>query len=150
MRQGPHHVAQKSTIDNPDATSEELLQFVKGPDFPTGGFLVGAGGIRDALTTGRGSVKIRAVCDIQEIRKGRTAIVVTELPYQVSIERVISKIKEALAKQHLVVENKRLYQEALREKIVIKKSRPATWQAPSTHTWVTESVWPGSVVRSIS
>jgi DNA gyrase subunit A len=82
------------TIDNPDATSEELLQFVKGPDFPTGGFLVGAGGIRDALTTGRGSVKIRAVCDIQEIRKGRTAIVVTELPYQVSIERVISKIKD--------------------------------------------------------
>jgi DNA gyrase subunit A len=82
------------TIDNPDATSEELLQFVKGPDFPTGGFLVGNGGIRDALTTGRGSVKIRAVCDVQEVRKGRTAIVVTELPYQVSIERIIAKIKD--------------------------------------------------------
>ena len=49
-------------IDNPDATTEELLQFVKGPDFPTGGYIVGTGGIRDALTTGRGSVKIRAVC----------------------------------------------------------------------------------------
>jgi DNA gyrase subunit A len=82
------------TIDNPDATSEELLKFVKGPDFPTGGFLVGNGGIRDALTTGRGSVKIRAVCDVQEIRKGRTAIVVTQLPYQVSIERVMAKIKD--------------------------------------------------------
>jgi DNA gyrase subunit A len=82
------------TIDNPDADSEELLRFVKGPDFPTGGFLVGAGGIRDALTTGRGSVKIRAVADVQEVRKGRTAIVVTELPYQVSIERVIAKIKD--------------------------------------------------------
>ena len=81
-------------IDNPDATAEELLQFVKGPDFPTGGFLVGTGGIKDALTTGRGSVKIRAVCDVQEVRKGRTAIVVTELPYQVSIERIISKIKD--------------------------------------------------------
>jgi len=81
-------------IDNPDATAEELLQFVKGPDFPTGGFLVGTGGIRDALTTGRGSVKIRAVCDVQEIRKGRTAIVVTELPYQVSIERIIAKVKD--------------------------------------------------------
>jgi len=81
-------------IDNPDATSEELLQFVKGPDFPTGGFLVGNGGIRDALLTGRGSVKIRAVCDVQEIRKGRTAVVVTELPYQVSIERIIAKIKD--------------------------------------------------------
>ncbi|MGH8916595.1 MAG: DNA gyrase subunit A [Acidimicrobiia bacterium] len=81
-------------IDNPDATSEELLQFVKGPDFPTGGFLVGISGVRDALTTGRGSVKIRAVCDVQEIRKGRTAIIATELPYQVSIERIVSKIKE--------------------------------------------------------
>jgi DNA gyrase subunit A len=82
------------TIDNPDASSEELLRFVKGPDFPTGGFLVGAGGIREALTTGRGSVKVRAVCDVQEVRKGRTAIVVTELPYQVSIERVVAKIKD--------------------------------------------------------
>ncbi len=81
-------------IDNPDADSEELMRFVKGPDFPTGGFLVGTAGIRDALRTGRGSVKIRAVCDVQEIRKGRTAIVVTELPYQVSIERVMAKIKD--------------------------------------------------------
>ncbi len=81
-------------IDNPDASSEELLKYVKGPDFPTGGFLVGTGGIRDALTTGRGSVKIRAVCDVQEIRKGRTAIIATELPYQVSIERITAKIKE--------------------------------------------------------
>lgn len=81
-------------IENPDATAEELLRFVKGPDFPTGGFLVGNGGIHDALTTGRGSVKVRAVCDVQEVRKGRTAIVVTELPYQVSIERVVAKIKD--------------------------------------------------------
>jgi DNA gyrase subunit A len=88
-------------IDNPDATTEELLGFVKGPDFPTGGFIVGVGGIRDALTTGRGSVKIRAVCDVQEIRKGRTAIIATELPYQVSMERIIAKIKE-------LVDNKRL------------------------------------------
>ncbi|MGA8040758.1 MAG: DNA gyrase subunit A, partial [Acidimicrobiia bacterium] len=81
-------------IDNPDATTEELMQFVKGPDFPTGGYLVGTAGIKDALSTGRGSVKIRGVCDVQEIRKGRTAIIATELPYQVSIERIISKIKE--------------------------------------------------------
>ena len=82
------------TIDNPDATTEDLFQFVKGPDFPTGGFILGSSGIRDALTTGRGSVKMRAVCDVQEIRKGRTGIVVTELPYQVSIERIIAKIKD--------------------------------------------------------
>ena len=82
------------TIDHPDATSEELLEFVKGPDFPTGGFLVGANSMREALITGRGSVKIRAVCDVQEVRKGRTAVVVTELPYQVSIERIVAKIKD--------------------------------------------------------
>jgi DNA gyrase subunit A len=81
-------------IDNPDAGAEELMQFIKGPDFPTGGFLVGTAGIRDALTTGRGSVKLRGVCDVQEIRKGRTAIIATELPYQVSIERIVAKIKE--------------------------------------------------------
>jgi DNA gyrase subunit A len=90
------------TIDNPDVTSMELLEFVKGPDFPTGGFLVGNAGIKEALTTGRGSVKIRAVCDVQEIRKGRTAIVVTELPYQVSIERVMAKIKDLVDSKKLM------------------------------------------------
>ncbi len=89
------------TLDHPDATSEDLMKFVQGPDFPTGGFLVGRQGIRDALTTGRGSVKIRAVCDVQEIRKGRTGIVVTELPYQVSIERIVAKIKS-------LVDNKKI------------------------------------------
>ncbi|MDH5373004.1 MAG: DNA topoisomerase 4 subunit A, partial [Acidimicrobiia bacterium] len=79
-------------IDNPEATVEELMQFVKGPDFPTGAYIVGTAGIRDALSTGRGSVKMRAVADVQEIRKGRTAIVVTELPYQVSKDRVLEKI----------------------------------------------------------
>ncbi len=80
-------------LGNPDAGAEDFLQIIKGPDFPTGGFLVGTAGIKDALVSGRGSVKIRAACDVREIRKGRTAIVVTELPYQVSTERVISKIK---------------------------------------------------------
>jgi DNA gyrase subunit A len=83
-------------LEHPDADAEELMQFVKGPDFPTGGFLVGGSGFREALATGRGSVKIRAVADVEEIKDGkstRTAIVVTELPYQVSIERVIAKIK---------------------------------------------------------
>ena len=89
------------TIDNPGADAETLMQFIKGPDFPTGGFLVGTSGIREALATGRGSVKIRAVADIQEIKKGRMAIVVTEMPYQVSIERVISKIK-------ILVDDKRI------------------------------------------
>ena len=79
-------------LDNPDAATDDYLDIIKGPDFPTGGFLVGTRGIREALRTGRGSVKMRAVTDVQEIRKGRTAIVVTELPYQVSHDRVLEKI----------------------------------------------------------
>ncbi|CAN5872353.1 DNA gyrase subunit A [soil metagenome] len=88
-------------LAHPDAGPEDLMRFIQGPDFPTGGFLVGRTGIHDALTTGRGSVKMRAVCDVEEIRKGRTGIVVTELPYQVSIERIVAKIK-------LLVDTKRL------------------------------------------
>ncbi|MGQ0848064.1 MAG: DNA gyrase subunit A [Actinomycetota bacterium] len=88
-------------LDHPDADSEELMQFVKGPDFPTGGYLVGTAGIKEALASGRGSVRMRAVAEPQEIRKGRVAIVVTEMPYQVSIERVIEKIR-------ILVDDKRL------------------------------------------
>jgi DNA gyrase subunit A len=80
-------------IEHPDADSEELMRFVKGPDFPTGGYLVGTSGIREALASGRSSVKMRAVADVEEVSKGRTAIVITQLPYQVSIERVIEKIR---------------------------------------------------------
>jgi DNA gyrase subunit A len=83
-------------LDNPDASSEELMQFVKGPDFPTGGYIVGAGGIRDAFLTGRGSIKMRAVTEVEEVRKGRTGIVVTEIPYQVSRDRIMEKIADAV------------------------------------------------------
>ncbi|RLE11371.1 MAG: DNA gyrase subunit A, partial [Actinobacteria bacterium] len=81
-------------LDNSDATPTDLMEFVKGPDFPTGAFIVGNMGIRDALMTGRGSIKMRAVTDVVEIRKGRTAIVVSEIPYQVSRDRITAKIAE--------------------------------------------------------
>jgi len=81
-------------LDNPKATTDDLREFVKGPDFPTGGYIVGTDGIRDALTTGRGSIRIRAVTDVIEIRKGRTAIIVTEIPYQTSHDRIMTKIAE--------------------------------------------------------
>jgi DNA gyrase subunit A len=81
-------------IDNPNATSEDMLEFVKGPDFPTGAYILGNRGVREALLTGRGSVRMRAVTDIVEIRKGRTAIIVTEIPYQVSRDRIMAKIAE--------------------------------------------------------
>ena len=79
-------------LDHPDATAEDMLQFVKGPDFPTGAFIVGNKGVREALVTGKGSVKMRAVAEPLEVRKGRTAIVVTEIPYQVSRDRIMEKI----------------------------------------------------------
>src|SRR6201999_3084503 len=69
-------------LDNPDMSMEELLEIVPGPDFPTGGEIIGRSGARQALMTGRGSVIVRGVASIEEIRKDREAIVITELPYQ--------------------------------------------------------------------
>src|SRR5579863_2820541 len=72
-------------IDHPDATAEQLMTFVKGPDFPTGALILGRQGILDAYRTGRGSIRMRAVAEIEENRN-TTSIVVTELPYQTSVE----------------------------------------------------------------
>jgi DNA gyrase subunit A len=81
-------------LGNPDATSEDLMEFVKGPDFPTGGSILGRSGIIDAYTTGRGSVKMRATAMIEETRKGGMQIVVTELPYQTSCSAIAARIQE--------------------------------------------------------
>jgi DNA gyrase subunit A len=81
-------------IEQPEATAEELSGFVLGPDFPTGAHIVRTAGIKEALLTGRGSVKMRAVSEIVETKRKRLAIIVTEIPYQVSIDRVMTKIAE--------------------------------------------------------
>jgi DNA gyrase subunit A len=81
-------------LDNPEATPEELMKFVKGPDFPTGATIMGRQGIRDAYETGRGSIKVRAVTTIEEGSQGRSVIVVSELPYQVNKARVAEKIAD--------------------------------------------------------
>lgn len=81
-------------IDNPDASVEELMTVIKGPDFPTGGLIMGTTGIRDAYITGRGSVKMRAKAHIETMSNGKPRIVVTELPYQVNKARLIEKIAE--------------------------------------------------------
>lgn len=81
-------------IDNPDASVEELMTVIKGPDFPTGGLIMGTTGIRDAYTIGRGSVKMRAKAHIETMSNGKPRIVVTELPYQVNKARLIEKIAE--------------------------------------------------------
>ena len=81
-------------IDNPDITVDELISIVPGPDFPTGGIILGHGGSRAALTTGKGSIVMRAKCSIEEIKKDKFAIVVTEIPYQVNKAEMITKMAE--------------------------------------------------------
>ncbi len=81
-------------IDHPEATSEDLMHFVHGPDFPTGGSILGRSGIIDAYTTGRGSIKMRATASIEETKRGGYHIVVTELPYQTSCSAIAGRIQE--------------------------------------------------------
>ncbi|WP_085831826.1 DNA gyrase subunit A [Clostridium merdae] len=81
-------------IDNPEATMEELMEHIKGPDFPTGGIIMGRSGIRAAYGTGRGRVIVRARAEIEEEKNGRFKIIVSELPYQVNKARLIENIAE--------------------------------------------------------
>ncbi|NVO27807.1 DNA gyrase subunit A [Donghicola sp. C2-DW-16] len=96
----PHNLgevvdATLALIDTPDLSSEDLIQYVPGPDFPTGGILLGRSGARKAYLEGRGSVIIRSKTHVEELRKDRYAIVVTEIPYQVNKASMIEKIAEA-------------------------------------------------------
>ncbi len=81
-------------IDNPDATLDDLMQSIKGPDFPTAGIIMGRAGIRAAYATGRGRVIVRARAEIEEEKNGRFNIIVTELPYQVNKARLVENIAE--------------------------------------------------------
>ena len=81
-------------IDNPDATIADLMTVIKGPDFPTSAQIMGDDGIRDAYNTGRGSIKMRAVTNIEKMSNGKSRIVVTELPYQVNKSRLVERIAE--------------------------------------------------------
>ncbi|MFS0716268.1 DNA topoisomerase IV subunit A [Arthrobacter sp. 1P04PC] len=97
----PHNLgeviaAARHLIAHPDATLEDVMKFVPGPDLPTGGRIVGLDGIRDAYATGRGSFKTRAKVDVEQLSARRTGLVVTELPYMVGPEKVIEKIKDAV------------------------------------------------------
>ena len=81
-------------IDNPEISIEELTQIIPGPDFPTGGLILGYGGAKQAYLTGRGSVMMRAKCSIEEIRKDKEAIIVHEVPYQVNKANLVAHIAE--------------------------------------------------------
>jgi DNA gyrase subunit A len=81
-------------IANPDLTLVELMEIIPAPDFPTGGIILGRAGVRSAFETGRGSIPLRAACEIEEMKGGRQAIIVTEVPYQVNKSTLIEKIAE--------------------------------------------------------
>ena len=102
----PHNLievisAARHLLANPQATLEDLMRFIPGPDLPTGGKIVGLDGVRDAYRTGRGSFRTRATARIENVTARRTGIVITELPYLVGPEKVIEKIKEGVQSKRL-------------------------------------------------
>jgi DNA gyrase subunit A len=102
----PHNLnevvdATVALIVDPDLTDEAVAKYIKGPDFPTGGVIVGLRGIRDAITTGRGSVRVQAKAHTEQIKGNRTQIVVTEIPYQVNKSYLLVKIAELVKERKL-------------------------------------------------
>ena len=81
-------------IDNPECTVEDLMAHIKGPDFPTGGIILGRSGIRSAYMTGRGRILVRARTEIEPMSNSRSRIVVTEIPYMVNKAKLVEKIAE--------------------------------------------------------
>lgn len=89
-------------IDNPQTTIQELMTVIKGPDFPTGGTVLGLQGIREAYETGRGRIQLRAVSSIEEIRKDKYAIIVNEIPYQVNKSKLIEDIASLVREKRII------------------------------------------------
>jgi DNA gyrase subunit A len=113
-------------IDNPDADADQLMQFIKGPDFPTGGVILGTGGYKEAYRTGRGRVRVRAKAHTEQLKGNRSAIVVTELPYQVNRAALIDSIVD-LVKTKKITEISDLRNESDRAgmRLVIELKREA-------------------------
>ncbi len=127
----PHNLGEAvdavvAMIGNPDISVGELMRFLPGPDFPTGGIILGSGGIRDAYTSGRGLVKVRAKAHSEPIKGNRNAVIVTELPYQVNKASLIEKIAE-LVRERKIAEISDLRDESDRSgmRIVIELRREA-------------------------
>jgi len=125
----PHNLGETidacvAMIDNPDINIDGLMEHMPGPDFPTGGFIMGRRGILDAYTTGRGLVKVRAKAHSEPIKGKRDAIIITELPYQVNKATLIEKIAE-LVREHKIMEISDLRDESDRSgmRVVIELKR---------------------------
>ncbi len=114
-------------VDNPDTTLDDLMRIVPGPDFPTGGLILGRSGIRAAFETGRGSIPLRARAEVEEIRRDRQAIVVTELPYQVNKATLLERIAELVrAKQIEGIADLRDESDRSGMRMVVELKRDAT------------------------
>lgn len=116
-------------IDNPDITTEDLMEYIKGPDFPTGGIIMGRQGVVDAYNTGRGRVVIRAKAEIEEIENGREAIVVTEVPYMVNKADMLARISEMVRDKKIegISDIRELTsREGIRIEFIIKKDANAS------------------------
>ena len=113
-------------IDDPEATADDLMRFIQGPDFPTGGVILGTGGFKEAYRTGRGRVRVRAKAHTEQLKGNRSAIVVTELPYQVNRASLIENIVE-LVKSKKITEISDLRNESDRSgmRLVIELKREA-------------------------
>jgi len=127
----PHNLRETITatvalIDDPSLTAGDLMRFMKGPDFPTGGLIMGSAGIREAYETGRGRVIVRAKAHSEPLKQGKTAIIVTELPYQVNKALLIEKIAE-LVREKKISEISDLRDESDRSgmRVVIELKREA-------------------------
>ena len=122
-------------IDNPEATLEELMEHIKGPDFPTGGIVMGRSGIRAAYATGRGKITVRARAEIEENEKtGRSKIIVTELPYQVNKARLIENIADLVKEKRIEgISNIDDHSDRIGMHIVIDVKRDASPQIVLNH-----------------
>ncbi len=115
-------------IDHPDAGLDEICQFIKGPDFPTGAIIMGRSGIRAAYATGRGKIVVRARTEIEETKNGRFRIIVTEIPYNVNKKQLVKSIYDLAAEKRVegiddVVDHSSKRDGGIRIVIDLKKGR---------------------------
>ncbi|MEO9168162.1 MAG: DNA gyrase subunit A [Aestuariivirga sp.] len=137
----PHNLgevidATLALMDNPAITLEELLPIIPGPDFPTGGIIIGRAGIRSAFSTGRGSIVLRSKVEVQEIRKDRNALIVTEVPYQVNKSTMVEKIAD-LIREKTIEGIADIRDESSREgvRVVIELKRDAEPEVVLNQLW---------------
>ena len=142
----PHNLSEVidglvALIDSPGLSTGDLMQYIKGPDFPTGAMILGEKGIQEAYATGRGSVTIRAVAEIEEMARGKHAIIVTELPYQVNKARLIENIAD-LVKDKKIEGISDLRDESDRQgmRMVIELKRDAVPQVVLNHLYKATSL----------